>query len=87
MRLSEVETVLNREYGETKLEDKTWRVDFHRADIKVAGGLQSIVAWGNTLREARKNLADKLSGQLIVLNAYRKNRMEIRLPKTISGVM
>jgi len=87
MRLSEIETVLGREYGQTKLASGGWRVDFRRAEIKDRTCLVSIVAWGDTLKEARHNLANKLKGQTIVLNAHRATRQEITLPETISGVM
>ena len=87
MRLSEVEVVLNREYNETKTNENGWCVSIKRAEIKGNGVLKSIVAWGRTKQIARKELAKKLSGKTIVLNAYKTTRQEITLPETISGVM
>ena len=81
MKLIEVETVLDRDLKDRKTEDG-WEIFFDGVEVIGGDGLSSLVCGkGKTIKEAKKDYADKLSYQRVVLNASSTNRSIVNLPK------
>jgi hypothetical protein len=58
-----------------------WVASFENCEIKEGMILNGEYGSGKTMVEAIKDYAQKISGKLIVLNAYGKGRKEIYVPE------
>ena len=59
-------------------------VSFEGTEIRKGGLLVSSYGEGTSVIEAKKDYCKKISGQVLVINAYTDGRKEIRLPKGIT---
>ena len=84
MTLTVVATVLGTTIVETKGE--ICKTDFATlVEIKVEGGLRGVYGMGQTKPEARGDLAEKIRGQILVIDAYGAKRKEVQMPETVVG--
>lgn len=63
---------------------KEYFAELHFAEIKDGGVLRCAFAFGKNPTEAKKNLAKRISGQVLVTNAYGEDRKEFNIPPKIT---
>lgn len=85
MTLEDVAVVTETTLRVEKKEKSHCVASLDHADIQDGGVLIACIGYGDTFLEARKDLANAISGQTLVTNAYRSYRKEVRMPKKISS--
>ena len=85
MKLSELEYMTDSkiEFADTLTLHVCARLP--RCETLDGGILRGASAFGDTKKEARKALAEALSNETLVKNAYSTGRMEWKLPKVTAG--
>lgn len=86
MTLKEVGILIGEKLKQAKTTSGGFYATFSSAELleKNSSIFASAVAFGDTKKEARKNLAEDISGKIIVINARLSNRREYQMPPIIT---
>jgi len=83
MTLTEIGIIIEDTLDVRKV-DSRYVVTFRSVNIKEGGCTSSPYGQGQTMTAAKKDYAEELAGQIIVLNPYRYDKLEFQLPPKIT---